>query len=521
MKRLRCAVTPFALLLLPAVNAQTPLQVKTMPKMAQIDPRFVSYNIEAIELTGGRFWKPFPKETPAANSTQGTVYGGAAASPSSDPYEYRPPIDLSNPKLRKLAAALGPAYVRVSGTWRNSTFFQDDDLSAEAKPPEGFKGVMTRAQWKGMVDFAKAVDAELVTSVAMSAGTRDAAGHWNADQARSFFEYTSASGARIAAAEFMNEPTFASQGAAPKGYGPAAYAEDIKNFESFLRKESPKTVFLGPGSIGEGIPMVEGMKIAPGLKSEDLLKATGPVYDAFSYHFYTTLSQRCVGKAGLSWETVLTPAYLDRNPQAEAFYAKLRDTYLPGKPIWNTETGEAGCGGDRWASSFVDSFRFVDQLGALAQRNVQTVIVNTLASSDYGLLDENTYTPRPNYWAALLWKQVMGTRVLNPGTSSDPDIRLYAQCARTGKGAVALAVLNLNDSKEKTLTSPVAGLRYSLSASDLLSKSVALNGAELNASLAGDVPALTGVTFKAGSVTLAPKTITYLVLPSSGNAACK
>jgi len=37
-----------------------------------------------------------------------------------------------NARLRKLAAALGPAYVRVSGTWANSVFFQDTDAQPEA-----------------------------------------------------------------------------------------------------------------------------------------------------------------------------------------------------------------------------------------------------------------------------------------------------------------------------------------------------------------------------------------------------
>lgn len=32
-------------------------------------------------------------------------------------FQARPSIDLTNARLRKLAAALGPAYVRVSGTW--------------------------------------------------------------------------------------------------------------------------------------------------------------------------------------------------------------------------------------------------------------------------------------------------------------------------------------------------------------------------------------------------------------------
>jgi heparanase 1 len=40
---------------------------------------------------------------------------------------------------------------------------------------------------------------------------------------------------------------------------------------------------------------------------------------------------------------------------------------------------------------------------------------NTLASSDYGLLNEDTLEPRPDYWAAVLWKRTMSDVVLDPG----------------------------------------------------------------------------------------------------------
>jgi heparanase 1 len=317
---------------------QSALQPKTMPRIAQVDQRYVSYNVEAVEVTGGRFWKRYPN-----NSAQ-----AASPSASTDPYQYRAPIDLSNPKLRKLTAALGPSYLRVSGTWRNSTFFQDDDAPAMATAPEGYKSILTRAQWKGVVDFSRAVNADIVTSFAMSAGTRDANGVWTSDQAKALFDYTSKIGGHIVAAEFMNEPTYANVGGAPTGYDAAAFAKDVKEFNTFLRAASPDTLFLGLGSIGEGVLFIEGMPMPKIINTEDMLKATGPIFDVFSYHFYTTLAQRCVGNAGLSWEKVLTPAYLNRNPAAWDFYAKLRDAYMPGKAIWLTETGEAGCGGDRW-----------------------------------------------------------------------------------------------------------------------------------------------------------------------------
>ena len=87
----------------------------------------------------------------------------------------------------------------------------------------------------------------------------------------------------------------------------------------------------------------------------------------------------------------------------------LRDRFEPGKPIWLTETGETGCGGNPWASTFTDTFRYVEQLGRVARLGVQVVMHNTLSASDYALIDEDTLEPRPSYWAALLWKRLMGT----------------------------------------------------------------------------------------------------------------
>ena len=100
-------------------------------------------------------------------------YAPAGGNP--DLYAYREPIDLSNPRLRALAAALAPAYMRVSGTWANTTYFAESD-DAPATPPNGFRAVLSRERWKAVIDFARAVSAEIVTSMATSPGARDAAG---------------------------------------------------------------------------------------------------------------------------------------------------------------------------------------------------------------------------------------------------------------------------------------------------------------------------------------------------------
>ena len=492
----------------------------TMPKLGTVDPRFVSYNIEMVEVTGGRFWKPYKSAVDSQNPSKPATSAEANQQVGIDPslYQYRPPINLANPRFRKLAEALGPSYVRVSGTWQNSTYFQNDDNPALKEPPRGFKAVLTRAEWKGVIDFARAVDDKIVTSFAISAGTRDADGLWTPTQAKGFLEYTKSIGGSIAATEFMNEPTFPGPGGAPAGYDAATFARDAEVFSAFLRKESPQTIFLGPGGVGEGVSLAP-----PGVKmklidTEDVMKATGPIFDAFSYHFYGAVSRRCMGN--MSVDKALTAEWLNRTDIAEAFYGELRDKFLPGKSLWLTETAEAACGGDPFAGEFADTFRYLNQLGALAQKGVQAVMHNTLASSDYGLLDEETLEPRPDYWAALLWKRTMGDVVLDPGVAKDQSLTLYAHCSKNGKGGVALVALNTDTQHEQLLPLPLPAEKLTLMAPDLASTTVMLNGKQLTAESDGSIAPFNAEKVKKGSVRLPPSSVTFLIMPLARNKSC-
>jgi hypothetical protein len=111
--------------------------------------------------------------------------------------------------------------------------------------------VLTRARWRAVVDFARAARARIVTSFAVSPGTRDRAGIWTPDQAKILLVYTRRLHASIAAAEFMNEPNLAAQNGVPPGYDAKAYARDFRIFRKLIRKTSPNTLIVGPGSAGE------------------------------------------------------------------------------------------------------------------------------------------------------------------------------------------------------------------------------------------------------------------------------
>jgi hypothetical protein len=468
----------------------------SMARIGEVEERFQSYNVEMVEVTGGRFWKP---------------YGASASVPGSDLFAYRAPINLTNARLRKLAKALAPAYVRVSGTWANATYFDDSDTAPSA-PPAGFDGVLTRRQWQGVVDFSHAVGAPIVTSFAVSPGTRDAAGAWTPDQASRLLAYTAAIGGRIVAAEFMNEPNVSAPGVAAASDDAVTYGRDFKNFRSFLKQRAPAIMILGPGMAGSTDA------------ASRLLAASGRGLDAFSYHHYGMLSERCTGantSATASSEAALSEQWLARTDETLNFYRRLRDQFAPRKPIWLTETAEAACGGNRWAATYLDTFRYLDQLGRLAKAGVQVVMHNTLAASDYGLLDETTLAPRPSYWGALLWRRLMGTSVLESGVPAQAGLHVYAHCQRGKSGGVSVLVINTDRHAARALRLAAASERYTLDAANLDDRTVRLNGDALELDAKDDVPDLRGIRAPAGTLTFAPATITFLAIPTAANHACR
>jgi hypothetical protein len=141
-------------------------------------------------------------------------------------------------------------------------------------------------------------------------------------------------------------------------------------------------------------------------------------------------------------------------------------------------------------------------------------------SSDYGLLDENTLTPRPNYWASVLWRKFMGTTVLNPGPSPAPGLHLYAQCLRGQPGGVALLVINTDRTAAPELAIPLLSNRYTLTAKNLLDNTVQLNGSELKLDAEGELPPVTGAPTNSGRVVFSAASITFLAIPGAANTNC-
>ncbi len=490
-----------------------PLRPENLPLVRTIDPRFQSFQVGMSHLTGGDTWISYDEM--GDGEVQRDYAGDLSAI-----REQRTPADLTNPRLRTLASALSPFYVRYGGTTTNSVYFQDNDEPRLEEIPEGFSKLLTRAAWKGAVEFASAVGAKIVTGFTVSEGVRGDDGVWTPKHAEPWLAYTKSIGGQIFAAEMFNEPNMAAYDDMLEDYGATRFAEDYAAFHNFMRRASPDTKLTGPGDVEVGL-FQEGI---PGrLTARDYLSAEpAPQFDILSYHYYGALSERCAppeSERGISADNALSDSWLARQDRSLERRVALRDQYAPGALIWNTETGSAACGGTRWAPTFLDIFRYLDTQARLAKGGLDAIFTHALISGSNGVIDEKTFDPNPNYWAALLWQRLMGTGVLEAGVEKD-GLHVYAHCQRHNVDGVTLLAINLKDSEDALTVLGPADV-YVLTAPELQSRTVNLNGDPLRLTATEALPAILPNRVLNNTIALQPTSVTFIVLPKSNNGACQ
>lgn len=493
----------------PAKDVPVRIRAGSLPMVRETDERFQSFQIGFSHLTGGETWKSYddlPKDAAA-------TAGFAAIR------EARAPTDLANPKLRRLTAALAPLYIRFSGTTANSVYFHDSDAPAPASAPEGYTVLLTRRAWKGAVDFATAVDAKIVTSFANSEGVRDGAHAWTPKMAAPWLAYTKAIGGEIYAAELFNEPNAPEPPRIAKGRTAEQYARDFATFSIFMRTAAPGVKLAGPGTAKMG---VGGIPSIEWVRSEDYASATPtPRFDIVSYHYYPALAERCApanSPQGISAGKALSEDWLARPDKELARQKALRDKYAPSALLWLTETGGAACGGLRWQPTFLDVFRFSDTHARLAKQGLDAIFTHALISGSNGIIDEKTLEPNASYWAALLWRRLMGSKVLDAGPIHR-GLHLYAHCQRGASGGVTLLAINLENA-ERTLRVPGGGDLYALTAPDLQSRTVLLNGQALAVDAGGTLPAISPKRIGGDAIQIAPTSVNFIAMPQAHNRAC-
>ncbi|KAJ8940370.1 hypothetical protein NQ318_015763 [Aromia moschata] len=200
-------------------------------------------------------------------------------------------------------------------------------------------------------------------------------------------------------------------------------------------------------------------------------------------------------------------------------------------PIWLGETSSAYRGGAaNMSDTFLATFLWADKLGVSAKMGLDVVMRQTLFNDNYALIDHN-YDPNPDWWFSVIYKKLVGTKVVPYTSTLSAEVRLYSHCAAAGGSTASVAVFGVN------LASSTANVRieglfadensvatiyaYELTADPLLSRTVYLNGEALHLTEDYDLPELVPKEISSGSsVTMPPYSIVFWVIPSTDVNAC-
>lgn len=485
--------------------------------VAEVDERFLSFAVDTAQVVGAPFW-----------SASGDV--------SLIGSERRPPYNFSRPKLRRMAEELAPAYLRIGGSTADLVYYDLSD-NPVSQAPDPYEEVFTRAELDGVGDFARALGLEIFFTLSAGPGPRDAEQNWVPDQARLVMEYVVAQQIPVTFWELGNEVN---------GYslmlGPSAkrtgeeYAEDMASARLLVDEVDPDSGLGGPSS---AYWPVDGERI---VLMEEFLEHGGQHVDVVTWHYYPQQSRRCpIAVLPAGPETMLVADNLDEVTVWAAEVEGFRDQHASHAEVWLGETGNAQCGGEPDVSdAFAGGFWWLDELGLMAQRGQPIVVRQTLSGSNYGLIDEDTLEPNPDYFNSLLWRRLMGTRVLgvaavdDPAVSGAPLVRAYAHCTPDTApgyqpGAVTVLLLNLDTASRAQVSWDALGsgdatgaMAYVFTAPSLTSRQILLNGTPLAVTADGTPPPIDAAALEEGATSLRLEPISYafVVLPDAAAAAC-
>ena len=488
-----------------------------LKKIRDVNPGLMSYNVEMTEVTGGTFWKAYTKAQVEGKEDFPPIRGIQGMA---DIMQVYPPINLYNEKLRKLAKAFGPVWVRVSGTWATKTYY-DLENKTNGVIPEGYQSVLTKEQWQGVLDFVNAIDAKLLVSVNNCEGLHKANEVWPSHQAEQLFKYALENGHPIDAAEFMNEPNMLSFSGSPNGYTGEDYRRDQDAFFKWLKENYPNVLRVGPCTVASEMGPEAGMDTSGlggvfgnNLSTDELLEGTVQPMDVYSYHYYNGISDRLMSvMPQMHWspDSTLSEPYLAVAEKCAKANVAPRDKYCPGAEMWVTESGDAGGGGDSWASTFMEVFRTLNELGSFVKVTDGVIFHNTLASSAYGFLEHGTFDPRPNYFAVLLWTMLMGNEVFESEIAVEEGAHVYAHSRKDGLDGKAYLVINNSKENETEIILPKEANLYLLTADFIRCETMKLNGRDLVLGENDELPDLSPVKAE-GKVILPPATIAFIIL---------
>eukprot|EP01049_Picozoa_sp_SAG25_P009643 SAG25_NODE_976_length_4460_cov_5.505618_2_plen_262_part_00 len=203
----------------------------------------------------------------------------------------------------------------------------------------------------------------------------------------------------------------------------------------------------------------------------------------------------------------LQPWVLDRNAEALGLAVKAnREAAFPA-PVWIGEGATASGGGIPNASgTYSATFLWLDKLGTTGRFGGSGLMRQSLFAGTYALVDPTTFTPRPTYWIAALWKQLIGgSREVLSVAGDDAHNRTLRVYARCGKRAGVVVVFGSSLSTTRATMRFSAPLCTAVNRTDFVltgqlgTEELLLNGEAMKVTLGGKVPVFGGRDMQAGA----------------------
>lgn len=120
-------------------------------------------------------------------------------------------------------------------------------------------------------------------------------------------------------------------------------------------------------------------------------------------------------------------------------------------PMWLSETSSSyGGGAPGLSDSFAGSPLWLDKLGLSALYNISTVVRQSLIGGNYSLIDKEL-NPNPDWWVSMLFKKLVGNKVLQIKYNSSKYQRIYCHCTNkkytNSTSSITIFGLNLQFAK--------------------------------------------------------------------------
>lgn len=468
--------------------------------LRRLPEAFVSASIDTSLIVGGYWWE------------------GGSGSKRGLGTERIEPLNLAEPTLIYLARQLGLGYLRIGGTEADRLYYRIKKKKKN-RLPEGYGYALDYRRWKQINRFCAAIGTCFFMTLNAGPGSRGKDAEWKRKNARSLIRRSSRRHKSAAVWELGNEVNAYLLFHGLKNYiSPRRYASDIAELHRIVRKEKAGKV-AGPATalwplVGEFPPFLR-----------PFLKTMNAPLDILTWHYYPQQSSRCpVASRRARPHTLLNPHRLDELGKYARRVSMLAESYVPNAEVWLGETGHAQCGGEPGISDrFVSSLWWLDSLGQLALSGHRQVVRQALVGGDYGLLDQGSFEPRPDYWATLLWNKNMGRDVYQVGGIGTPKVRFYLHGHIELKGAFTLLVLNLDPRRSARVRLPgnLPPVRRELlvTAEDLLSDAPLLNSKSLKLQKDGSLPELGAKPCKAAhEIEMPPGSWGFFILIGTGNS---